>query len=199
MRESESMSNETTTTEPRIYVASLSDYNAGILHGVWITCDDADEMHEAVTEMLAASPTTARYGDPAEEWAIHDHEGLEGIRLGEFEDFETVATHARMVAEHGKAWALWIDYEGGDPDEDAFAEAYCGEWASAADYAQVLAEDCGDLSMREPDPYHRDRGAITDRWPFTCIDWDKAARELSFDGYSFHETGWREVHVFRSY
>lgn len=41
----------------RIYVASLADYNAGRLHGEWIDAHQtADELHSAVTAMLAASP-----------------------------------------------------------------------------------------------------------------------------------------------
>lgn len=44
---------------PRIYVASLGDYNAGTLHGLWLQADqDPDDLHEQITEMLAASPTT---------------------------------------------------------------------------------------------------------------------------------------------
>ena len=35
---------ESTGPSPRIYVASLSDYNAGRLHGVWI--DAAEELDE---------------------------------------------------------------------------------------------------------------------------------------------------------
>lgn len=50
------MTNANDTT-PRIYVASLSDYNAGHLHGVWIDLDgkDADEVQEKVAEMLRGS------------------------------------------------------------------------------------------------------------------------------------------------
>jgi len=36
------------------------------------------------------------------------------------------------------------------------------------DYAQELAEDCGMLND-------------SDRWPYTCIDWDRAARDLKMD------------------
>lgn len=54
-----------------IYAASLSDYNNGILHGAWIDADeDVERMSGEITEMLADSPTTKRYGEPAEEWAI---------------------------------------------------------------------------------------------------------------------------------
>lgn len=42
-----------------IYVASLTDYNAGVLHGEWITVDglDADDIHAAVATILKSSPT----------------------------------------------------------------------------------------------------------------------------------------------
>jgi antirestriction protein len=36
------------------------------------------------------------------------------------------------------------------------------------DYARELAEDCGMLKDNES-------------WPYTCIDWEKAARELQYD------------------
>jgi antirestriction protein len=41
----------------RIYVASLSDYNAGRLHGVWIDCEgkSGDEIQEEVSAMLRGS------------------------------------------------------------------------------------------------------------------------------------------------
>ena len=56
----------------RIYVASLSDYNAGILHGTWIDfaqLTDLDDLRAAIAAMLATSPTAkAAPGQPAEEW-----------------------------------------------------------------------------------------------------------------------------------
>ena len=54
----------------RIYVASLSDYNAGILHGTWIDfaqLTDLDDLRAAIAAMLATSPTAkAAPGQPAE-------------------------------------------------------------------------------------------------------------------------------------
>ena len=73
--------------EPRIYVASLSDYNCGILHGWWVGADNSVEiLEETIQQMLAESPTAGRYGDVAEEWAIHDYEGL---RPGQVERVRT--------------------------------------------------------------------------------------------------------------
>ena len=37
---------------PRIYVASLSDYNAGRLHGVWLEATDLDSVRVGVAAML---------------------------------------------------------------------------------------------------------------------------------------------------
>ncbi|RYH20560.1 MAG: antirestriction protein ArdA, partial [Alcaligenaceae bacterium] len=56
---------------PRIYVASLSDYNAGILHGMWYDLgdfDDVDDVHAAIRAMLSLSPTALAERNPAEEW-----------------------------------------------------------------------------------------------------------------------------------
>jgi antirestriction protein len=45
-----------TGSAPRIYVACLASYNAGVLHGTWIDATDADVMREAIATMLRQSP-----------------------------------------------------------------------------------------------------------------------------------------------
>jgi antirestriction protein len=63
--------------EPRIYVASLSDYNAGRLHGRWIDAAQGVEAVEAeIVDMLGESRQLV-----AEEWAIHDYDDFGDIRL----------------------------------------------------------------------------------------------------------------------
>lgn len=54
VRRAETKGNEAMT---RIYVASLSDYNDGRLHGVWIDCDgkDAADIYSETNAMLAKS------------------------------------------------------------------------------------------------------------------------------------------------
>lgn len=131
---------------PRIYVASLSDYNAGILHGRWIEPDDGPEaMQGQIDEMLRESPTTARYGDKAEEWAIHDFEGFGSLRLGEYEALSTIARIAAGITEHGLAFAAWADQVGiGETDQlERFDDLYRGEWNSSDDYAEQLLDDMG--------------------------------------------------------
>ena len=182
------MSNTKTIT-PRVYVASLTDYNAGRLHGEWI---DANQSVEAIVAeiagMLAASPTAAAFpiSGPAEEWAIHDYDGWGGLSLGEYTSLETVSTLGNLIVEHGEAFSVYADHVGLDyATADEFFEAYQGEHASETDYAFTLADDLGTFTEDA-------------RWPFTCIDWDHAWRELSYDGYYAERSANGGVHVFRS-
>ena len=93
-------------TDIRIYVASLMDYNAGILHGVWIDATlDPDEIYEQVKTMLAASPEAAcdfskKWGLKAEEWAIHDYEGFGELTVHEYEQFDWVSGIAQLIEDH---------------------------------------------------------------------------------------------------
>lgn len=131
--------------QPRIYAASLSDYNAGILHGAWLdVTGDVDELHRGIQAMLAASPTTARFGEPAEEWAIHDYDSWYGLRLGEYEAVERLCTIAAGIAEHGEAFAVWVGNEYRSTEDLAsFEDAYLGSWESIEAYAEQLLDDLG--------------------------------------------------------
>jgi antirestriction protein len=171
------------TTNPRIYVASLSDYNAGTLHGAWIDADqDADAIAEEVREMLASSTE-----GHAEEWAIHDYEGFDSIKLGEWESFETVSTIAKALEEHGPAWAAYYDNQGGLERVDSFEDDYCGEWDSIEDYAQELAGELGAVPSDVS-------------WPCTCIDWERAARDLELGGDNWTaDSPAGGVYVFRNH
>jgi antirestriction protein len=181
MREDREMM--TDTTNPRIYVASLSDYNAGRLHGRWVDAtQDADAIQEEVSEMLAESTEGI-----AEEWAIHDYEGFGDIRLSEYESFEDVSALALAIEENGEAYAAYYDYVGGSgyATPEGFRDAYCGEWDSEEDYAENLAEE---LDM-VPDEY---------RWPTSYIDWERAARDLFTSDYYSVNTKHGSVYVFNA-
>ncbi len=126
---------------PRIYVASLSDYNAGRLHGAWLDADqDGEEMLAGIRTMLAASREPG-----AEEWAIHDFEGFGTLRLSEYEDINFVATVGQGIAEHGLAFAAWASYLGSHTAEDleGFEDAYRGRWESPTAYAEEFLTDIG--------------------------------------------------------
>jgi antirestriction protein len=81
---------QNTDSLPRIYIASLSDYNNGKLHGTWVDpTRSLQEISKAVTRMLSSSTC-----QPAEDWAIHDYEGFGDTRISENATLGSVRTLA---------------------------------------------------------------------------------------------------------
>ena len=157
---------------PRVYVASLSDYNAGRLHGDWINAArEVKEIHADVTAMLARSRETG-----AEEWAIHDYDGFGPLRLGEHESLDVVAAIARGIASDGDAFAAFA-YSLGSPSVEQlerFDERYRGHWPSLTDYADDLLEDLGTTQVLELIP----------AWlqPYVSLDVRGFGRDLALGG-----------------
>jgi antirestriction protein len=162
-----------TELTPRIYVASLSDYNAGILHGEWLEAtSEVETMEEGVQSMLASSPSPG-----AEEWAIHDYEGFGPLCLSEFESLSMVATLADGIAEHGTAFAHWAALVGtSDPDAlERFEDAYLGQAESIEGYAEELLDDLGVLrQLDDVLPEHLQ--------PYVKFDVAGFARDLELSG-----------------
>lgn len=132
--------------DTRIYVASLSDYNAGILHGEWLDPDrDPDVLLRATGEMLKRSPTARQGGQPAEEFAIHDYEGFGPLQLSESEDLGVVSRLARGIGDFGQPFAHWAAMHGKLDEREigTFEDAYLGEWSSVKDYADHILDDLG--------------------------------------------------------
>ncbi len=136
---------------PRIYVASLSDYNAGRLHGRWLEADQpVEDLHEQTQDMLGRSSAP-----DAEEYAIHDHEGWHGWTPTEYEALGTIARVAAGISEHGPAFGHWIDFPG-EIEEEAetrFESAFKGQWSSMRAYADELVEDMGVRITVEPEAW----------------------------------------------
>lgn len=53
---------------------------------------------------------------------------------------------------------------------DNLEEAYQGKFSSDREFAQDMADQLGSINV----------DAV---WPYTCIDWDYAAKELMYDYY----------------
>jgi len=170
---------------PRIYVASLADYNAGTLHGQWIDADQpAAVIHEQIAAMLAQSREPI-----AEDWAIHDYENFGGLRLSEFENLEHVAEVAAGIVDRGPLFAEVVSHFGGTSNiEEAcryMEEGYRGAFDSLADYAQELLEDCyGDVLKGLPDfiRYH--------------IDFEGIGRDMELGGEVFTIESQGKLHIF---
>lgn len=133
------------TTEPKIYVASLSDYNNGRLHGAWIELDgkDASEVSEEITAMLEASPSAKAYGTKAEEYAIHDHEGFGGVAVGEYDSIGKLVEKAEVIVEHGEDVGAGFLVHAADLgwELDSFEDRSRGLWTSFAEFAEELFDD----------------------------------------------------------
>ena len=134
---------------PRIYVASLSDYNAGILHGEWIYADSEPEsLQEAIDEMLDRSPTTEATGEVAEEWAIHDFEGFIQAPVSEYESLTRVSQLAQGIVRFGEPFSIWwaqeerADTDGGDVFSQ-FEEQFAGEYGLLEEFGEQLLDDMG--------------------------------------------------------
>lgn len=172
----------TTTIEPRIYVASLSDYNNGILHGTWIDLSgkSVEDVEEEIKEMLKASK------DPyAEEWSIHDFESMPD--LGENPDLKTVVEMAMAVEEHGEPFLAYVKYQGLDSiSVENFKETYQGEHDSVEDYAEQLLDDTGGLQ------------AIPENLRY-YFDYEKYARDLELGGDIYTIDSPSGVYVFLNY
>ena len=174
---------------PKIYVASLSDYNDGRLFGRWLNADQtADELYDAVKSMLDASPMPN-----AEEWGIFDYEGFGPLRIDEYEDFRTVSMLANGITEHGEAFAHWVDLTS-ERDENAvtnFQSSYLGCFESLGAYAESLLEDLGYLDMIQPPlPEFLQ--------PYVSIDIESLARDIELSGDVMTAEGSEGVYVFNS-
>ena len=166
-------------SSPRIYVACLAAYNNGFLHGAWIDADqDADQIRDAIAAMLARSPV-----EDAEEYAIHDYEGFEGVSISEYAGINTVARLATFIAEHGALGAGLLEQFSGDMDqaESTLEDCYHGQFASLADYMEELTTES--VMIPEALRYY--------------VDWEGMARDAEMGGDLFTiETAHGEVHVF---
>lgn len=177
------------SSQPRIYVASLSDYNAGRLHGAWINAaQEPEQIHAEVEQMLRRSTEPN-----SEEWAIHDYEGFGPMALSEYETFETVARIAEGIVEHGPIFAAWADHlDAAEWDHllGRFDEQYRGEWSSLDEYAEDLLESLG---------YRLDELGPPELQPYIRFDLHAWANAAATDLIVIPDPASDTVHVFEGY
>ncbi len=80
----------------------------------------------------------------------------------------------------------WDSEDDVDDFADQFRDAYQGTWSSDEDFAEDFAEDTGALNGPE---FSR----LGVSWPYTCIDWTRAARELMYDYFEIDGYYFRNV------
>lgn len=149
------------TQEIRIYVACLSAYVSGRLHGVWIDVLEGEEhIKSEISKMLAQSPESF-----AEEWAVHGADGFGAFSLSENPDLSTVVAYAEFISEHGEDLASAVlTYTGGHIDEavEMMEDRYHGQHRSEAAFVEELASDIYEI----PDylEYYIDYEAMARDW-----------------------------------
>lgn len=130
---------------PAIYVACLASYYRGILYGRWISlewCTDLEELKNAVQEILKGSPTPG-----AEEWAVHDSQGLPSFLEGEYPDLSDLNDWAEETANVSDrdAYLIACENQGRTLTEEQFSELYWGHHSSTAHFAEEYYEEQGSL------------------------------------------------------
>jgi len=201
----------------RIYVACLSAYNAGILHGAWIDANQGAEAieREVIARVLLTSPAPnvtrckvcgevgpAKFGcttedgqhDPApssEEWAIHDYEGFGRIELNEHDSFETVAKWAALLNDHEPIVIQQArEYMGRDPDQGEIEDWIGEHYRGEFDSVEDYA--------RELIQDTNDMG----EWPVLAqryFDYEAFARDLVLGGDVTAVKSGGRVHIFDGY
>ncbi len=160
---------------PQIWVGSLSDYNNGVLHGSWLDADrEPEEIQADIQTMLAASPWTARTGEPAEEWGIFDTDNFGPCRIDQHEDLDWISGVATGIAEHGPAFAAWADVVEEPGLLDNFDAAYLGHYDNLHAYVEQLINDLGYDELL-------DRAVPSSLRPYVKIDVAATARDLDGD------------------
>jgi antirestriction protein len=171
---------ENQETEIRIYVACLAAYNSGILYGAWIDADqDASAIRDEINTMLAVSPETQ-----AEEWAIHDYEGFEGVEISESHGIDALVEITEFLAEHGAKGGKLVEFFGHiEGARNAMQYHYAGEYKSVEDFAQEITEETTNISYSLR----------------FYIDYEAMARDMEINDIMAFETGFEQIHVFWSH
>ena len=172
-----------TTLDTAVYIGTYSKYTNGSLFGQWFYLSDyldAEELHSAILSLHSTEE------DP--ELMIQDSEGIFSNMISECFEIDTFVKIYEIVDEANNQY---IDLE--------VIEAYCdimsvdiievnisdvqasfvGYYDNDEDFAYSFADDMGYLDKNQS-------------WPYDCIDWSHAARELMYDyrkinGYYFRK------------
>jgi antirestriction protein len=196
----------------RVWIGCLNCYNNSRPTGKWY---DAIGAGEVTTEQLHEETDSRIPGELAkithEELWVMDHEGFGDLLTGECSPMtadEIASLVDDLDDDRRAAFGHYIQHTGSDIDDSAmreFDDAYRGFWDSEKDFAYSEADDAESelraaLAAHQAGPYGKP-GKTDDvhiPWPYSCIDWDAATRELFMDGYWSADTT-SGVHVFISY
>lgn len=174
---------------PQIYIASLSAYNSGILHGDWFDLTDyenKEELLEAIQDqVLSTCPTNSEF-EKSEEWAIHDSDNC---NANEYEDLEQLISFAKLSVKHDLSMFILQDLFCNVPDIDQLDEhisdTYKGFYESELEFTYEFIDDCGFLKQ------------IPEHLQY-YFDYEAYKRDLFIDSFCSYKEN-NGVHVFYRY
>lgn len=128
------------TYQPRIYVQDLASHHQGLIHGVWLDANQEQaELDAAITSHLRHSPVAG-----TRSWAVTASQGFAGLDLTGFRDTALISRLGLGVAEHGEAFAAYVQWAGHDTHIlDAFADHYRGSYPTLKAWGQHEVEARG--------------------------------------------------------
>jgi len=146
---------------PAVYCGTYAKYNNGSLFGEWVDLTqftDTSDFYAFCAELHKDEE------DP--EFMFQDYENFPASLYCESAVTDGLYDWINMDSDDQELLAAAIDCFGDITLEQAQG-AYYGQYDSDEDFAQSLAEETG---------------AINDdlQWPYTCIDWEYAAREIMY-------------------
>jgi len=134
----------TTTTEARIYCGTYAKYNAGSIKGQWLTLSDYSDRDEF---LAACAELHKDEADP--EFMFQDMEGIPAGLASESSIEAELWDWLALDDDDKVILALYRDYYNEGTIEEA-RDAYAGTANSEADFAEQMAEDCGDIPKGLP-------------------------------------------------
>ena len=156
----------------RVFVGTYWKYSTGNSHGEWLTLSDYASKEEFLEACHALHEDEA---DP--ELMFQDTEGVTFGMISEDEiDGDIFLLLSQLTAAEMDMYEAYRKNVSDGTFSEA-EEAYVGKYESDIDFAQNMADNSG----------YTNHDAT---WPYTCIDWKMAARELMWDyfeqdGYYF--------------
>jgi antirestriction protein len=155
----------TATTEARVYVGTYAKYNDGNLKGAWLVLDG----HDQETFRAACAQLHADEADP--ELMYQDFEGFPREFYGECSLSPQLWEWLDLSDDDRELLARYCDATGeADATIDQARDRFQGTADTGADFAENIAQECGDIPKDLPD------------WIAGAIDWEAAwNRSLRYD------------------
>lgn len=172
---------KTYATSPRLYVGTYAKYNSGSIKGEWLDLDDysdRDSFIEACRELHSDED------DP--ELMFQDYEGFPSAWYSESSAPPDVLWEWLELDDKERlAFGAYANHMGEDVSIDDFRDAWEGQWDSGADFAEHIAEECGDIPENLPS--------------WIVIDWAASwDRNLRYDFFEEDDADGNN-HIFRSF